>query len=522
MGASFLFVVLYVLLDWASYVSPLLDLNVTPWNPAPALGLLFIVRHGYGSIYALFASLVASEILVRHIPGGLSVTLWLGCVLSFGYLAIAFCLKRYFPEGGLFNDRKSLLLWTSIIVFGSLANSLLFISQLLITDMLPRSEWGDAVMRFWIGDSVGIFVTMPLFWWLQSEQHRRVFFDAIFRGETAAYSVLTVLVLWIAFVPGATANFRYFYMLFLPLVWAASRQGLAGAIFCVSTLQIGMVIGGLAQDSADISLFELQMRAFLLALIGFLIGLAVDEHRRLTSELRHSLRLAAASEMAGALAHELNQPLTALVAYGSACEQLLARGTTDQQFRDVIRKIIGEAGRAAGIVARLRDFFRTGTTQLELISLPELITSVADSFRDQAAAARVVFSVGEIPSITLSADRLQIEVVLRNLLANAFDAVIETKSGEKIISLKVLVDEGSRVTIEISDNGPGLPPSLEKQVFEAFSSTKSNGLGLGLAISRAIVETHGGTLTADLDGHGIFWLTLPIEARKGLRGKNYE
>ena len=323
-------------------------------------------------------------------------------------------------------------------------------------------------------------------------------------------------------MPGAEANFRYFYVLFLPLVWAASRQGLAGAVFCVSTLQLGMLVGGLLHDSPDISLFELQMRALLLALVGFLIGLAVDEQRRSASELRQSLRLAAAGEMAGAIAHELNQPLTALAAYGSACEQLLDRGADDMQFRNVIKKMIGEADRAANVVRRLRDFFRTGATHLERIPLSELIEAVAVYFHEKAAATTVDFCVGSIPEVTINVDRLQLEVVLRNLIANAFEAVVESNAKTKSVTLNAFVEEGSRVIIEVADSGPGLPPLLAEQIFEPFNSTKSSGLGLGLAISRAISEAHGGSLTAELTGRGFFRLTLPLEARSRRSKSNHE
>lgn len=506
------FVLLYVALDWVSYVSPLLQLNVTPWNPVPALGILFVVRRGALAVVPLLVSVVASEILVRHIPGGLAVTLWLGVVLTVGYSAIAFVLKRLFPDGGLFTNRRGLLPWSAVVVLGSLANGLLFISQLLLTGLLPAADWMDAVMRFWVGDGVGIFVTLPLLWWLQDTPHRDAFLATILRAETIAYSLLTLLVLWIAFVPGAEANFRYFYVLFLPLVWAADRQGLAGAVFSVTMLQLGMLIAGLLHDSPEISLFELQVHAFLLALVGFLIGMAIDEQRRSAAELRQSLRLAAAGEMAGALAHELNQPLTAMAAYGSACEQLLERGADDAQFRDVIRKMIKEADRAANVVRRLRDFFRTGATHLERIPLHELIEAVSAPFSSKAAAAGIDFVLGAVPPAIVNVDRLQIEVVLRNLLANAFEALSASDASSRRVMLDASVEEGGRVVVEVTDTGPGLPESIAEQIFEPFRSTKSSGLGLGLAISRAIAEAHGGTLTAGTGKGGYFRLVLPLEA----------
>jgi len=238
---------------------------------------------------------------------------------------------------------------------------------------------------------------------------------------------------------------------------------------------------------------------------------AVDEQRRSAEDLRNSLRLAAAGEMAGALAHELNQPLTALSAYGSACEQLLERGAETGQLRDVIRRMIGEAGRAAEVVRRLRDFFRTGETRLERIPLAELIEAVAAKFRDKAASTGVEFSVGALPAVVINADRLQLEVVLRNLLANAFEAVAEGSPAAGQVRIAASAAEGGYLVIEIADNGPGLSAALAEQIFEPFASTKSSGLGLGLAISRAIAEAHGGSLTADGSGHGRFRLVLPME-----------
>lgn len=507
------FVALYVLLDWASFILPLKHLNVTPWNPAPALGLLFVIRRGRIAVAALFIAIVASDIFVRNIPGNLTVTLWLGATLTTGYVAMAWALKRYFPDGGLFGDRAGLLRWSTIVILGSLVNSVLFITALLIAGLLPLDDWGNAAVRFWVGDGVGIFVTMPLLWWLQDAPRRMLFRTILLRWETLAYSTLTLLALWVAFVPGAEVHFRYFYVLFLPVVWASSRQGVAGAVFCISTLQFGLLVAGLLQNSEEISLFELQMRAFLLALVGFLIGMAVDEQRRSAAELRHSLRLAAAGEMAGALAHELNQPLTALSAYGSASKQLLERGADADQLRNVIQRMIDEAGRAADVVRRLRDFFRTGATRLERIPVPELVEGAAAPFRARAVEASIEFTVHTMPAVVINADRIQIEVVMRNLLANAFEAVAEVRNTRASVVFSADAGQGGDLVIEVTDNGPGISSALAEQIFEPFASTKSSGLGLGLAISRAIAEAHGGSLSADIGGHGRFRLTLPLDKR---------
>lgn len=501
-----------MLLDWASYIDPLQGLNITPWSPAPALGILFLLRRRQGWP-VVFLALMASDILVRGASMHLGAALLLNVCLTIGYLAMARLLQRHGCGDGLFVDRTGLAWWSVILVLGSLANSLVFVAGLTLAGLLPLQGWSDAVLRFWVGDGVGIFVTLPLLAWLRDSRRRQLLWSMLFRLETLAYTALAALSLWIAFVPGAEAHFRYFYVLFLPLVWAASRQGLGGAVYCTALLQLGMLaVGGLAEPES-VSLFELQMRSLLLALVGFLIGTAVDEQRRAAQDLRQTLRLAAAGEMAGALAHELNQPLTALAAYGAASEQLLARGESDPLLRQTVRKMVAESARAADVVRRLRDFFRTGSTSLEILPLTELVAAALERFGERAAGQGIALTVAPVPELTLHADRLQLEVVLRNLLANAFDAVAATPpERERRVLLAAEAAGADRLLLRIEDSGPGLSAAMADRAFEPFVSTKSSGLGLGLAISRAIVEAHGGRLVLEVGDHGCVKLTLPVQS----------
>ena len=151
-----------------------------------------------------------------------------------------------------------------------------------------------------------------------------------------------------------------------------------------------------------------------------------------------------------------------------------------------------EARRAGEVVRRLRDFFRTGATQLEAVPLAELVAAAAAHYQTKARQAGVRFCVAEVPELMLLADRLQLEVVLRNLLSNAFDAVAAADAGARQVSIRAERLPGERVSICVEDSGSGLGRQDLERAFESFHSSKSSGLGLGLVISRAIAETSEG------------------------------
>jgi two-component system sensor kinase FixL len=260
-----------------------------------------------------------------------------------------------------------------------------------------------------------------------------------------------------------------------------------------------------------VTVIEVQTLAAVIALFGFFIGVVVDEKQRISAELRQTLRLAAAGEMAGALAHELNQPLTALSTYGSACELLLKNGETGQRLHDAVQSMVRESFRASEVLRRLRDFFRTGATQLEVLELKKILAAASGLFESRAGRDSVKLLIGPVPPVLVLGDRLQLEVVLRNLIANAFDAVAERPAGERCVAISVAREGGSVVCISIEDSGSGFDEARLGRVFEGFHSTKSSGLGLGLIISRAIAEAHGGSLWAEAADHGIFRLSLPTE-----------
>lgn len=509
------FIAAYITLDWASYLHPLHGLNITLWNPAPALGLALWMRFGQRMVIPWFVAITLGEFVIRGMPAALPMTVILSAALTLGYATIGALLRRRLHDGEVFGDRRRLMTWLGIVASGTLVNSVLYISLLSLTDLLPAGDRIEGLIRFWVGDCVGIVVSMPLLWLMQTSAGQARLRHVISNWETAAYAVLAVWMLWFTFGNGATAEFQYFYFLFLPVIWAAARQGVAGAATSAFILQAGLIFAVEWLNLVAVTVQEFQMLGAVLALVGFFIGVVVDEQRSAVEKLKQTLHLAAAGEMAAALAHELNQPMTALAAYGNACEYLLAHGETGEALAQAIRKMVAESGRAAEVVRRLRDFFRTGAIRLEWIDVSLLIASAASRFAERAEHEGIRLHLGEAPG-KIRVDRLQIELVLRNLLANAFDAVASCPAGERAIAIGVYANPPGELTVEVRDSGPGLSVIALENLFEPFVSSKSNGLGLGLVISRALVEAHGGKLWAEPGETGIFRFSLPVHDQEGL------
>ena len=402
------------------------------------------------------------------------------------------------------------------MTLASIAGAVLYAGMLLGPGAPASEAWVEAVLRYAVAETAGMLVVVPAAWCLLDPALRAEALQRVRTPETAAYAALIALVLSIALQGPALDSFAY-HLLILPLAWAAARQGMAGAMTAAIVLEAGVTVAALRPLAYAAHMPDVQMLVLTLTLSGFLIGIAVDLARRASDELRQSLRLAAAGEMAAALAHELNQPLTALSVYGSACQRLAGRDGGDPLLQKTIGAMVAESQRASDVLKRLREFFRTGSVRLEPLSLPALVQGSVDSLASQAREAGVVVEVSALPPAALLGDGVQLEIVLRNLLANAIQALAGMPEGaERRVAVDAGQDsgrdggqDGGTVWIRIADNGPGIPASIRPRLFEPFVSLKSSGLGLGLAISRAIVEAHGGTLSAEAGRHAVLKIVLP-------------
>jgi two-component system, LuxR family, sensor kinase FixL len=496
----------YVALDWASYIDPVGPFNITPWNPQPALALAWMTIGGTAHAPAVFMAIAAADVLVRGAPGGAFITLLNSAILAAGYAALAWMLRELLRGSVALRSARELTQFVAVAVGGTALIGAAFVGVLRGAQLIVAADVPAAWLRFWVGDAVGVLVTAPLLFAVADPGRRVALLGLARKGETLAQALVligTVLLIF-AVLPGDPA--QHFYFLFVPLIWIAARAGMNGAVVATAIVQLGVVIGIHLAGADVLPVLELQALVATLTLTGLYLGMMVDERERAAQNLRRSLRLAAAGEMAGALAHEVNQPLTALSTYGQSALLLLGRAEERARMDMTIRRMLAEGERAAEVVRRLRDFFRSGTTRLEALSVEELVAAMRRIGASVIGERAVAFEVRGDPRLApLYVDRLQIELVLRNLIANSLDAVQATPGGR--IAVSVAAADARSARIVVVDNGPGVAAAQRETVFEPFVSGKPTGMGLGLAVSRAIAEAHGGSLEARSGGE--FHLILP-------------
>jgi two-component system, LuxR family, sensor kinase FixL len=500
------FVPCYLLLDWVSYIHPLGAFNITPWNPQPALAIVWMLLGGLGHAPAVFATIVLADVLVRSATPGSAAVLLSSLVLAAGYAGTAAVLRAFLGPSPALRTLRQLTAFIGIVAGGTAVIAAAFVGALHAAGALEAGMAQPGWLRFWVGDAVGVLVTAPLLLAATDPEWRGRARALAARGETYVQVALVAGALWLIFA-GLGDPTHYFYLLFPPLIWVAIRGGMAGATIAIAVVQLGVVLGIHHRSLQTLPILELQALVAALTLTTLYLGVMVEERARATAGLKQSLRLAAAGEMAGAIAHEVNQPLTALANYGRSGQMLLEAGRTAEAAA-VMARILVESQRAAEVVRRLRDFFRQGTTRLEPVPVAALLEAVRRIGAQVQRDSPVLLTVKVAPDLPdLLVDRLQIELVLRNLLANATDAVA-TGGGE--VAVRAERHDAGHVIV-VTDTGPGIPPGQRARLFEPFVSGKSSGMGLGLAVSRAIAEAHGGSLEAPVAPHGEFHLVLPFQ-----------
>jgi PAS domain S-box-containing protein len=234
------------------------------------------------------------------------------------------------------------------------------------------------------------------------------------------------------------------------------------------------------------------------------------------NELAHLGRAAMAGALSGAVAHELNQPLSAMMSNARAGLQFIARGSADrQEIKDILADIESDGRRAGEVIRHLRSLLRRGEAQFETVQLDLIIDQVLKLIHSDLVSQNIkVTHEAAVDVQAISADPVQLQQVMLNLVTNACDALKGVNPRDRRISIAVAMRGPGRVRISVCDNGCGLPDNNPEHLFKPFVTTKRTGLGLGLSISRSIVDAHGGRIWAEnnRDAGATFHIDLAVVA----------
>jgi two-component system, LuxR family, sensor kinase FixL len=520
----------YVVLEWVSFIHDYKGLPVTPWNPGLGAVLALMILGGARYALVLFAGVLIAELVVLKSSLDWPVVLGIAAVISGGYGGVAAVARTNLRLDVGLNRLRDVFGLLAAGMAGAVIVALLLSLLLLATDQLDLSDVLVTVGPLLVGDAIGIAVMTPLVLrlaLLRSPSALQKLWRLV--PELALYVLVVIGALWISVGSQPATDFKFFYLLFVPVVLIAVRHGLDGACMGLAITQLGLVglLHGYGYDANAFTAFQTMM--LVLTATGLVVGVVVTERvhanrtireveerlRRKEAQAAQVSRINLVSGMASALAHEINQPMTAARALARSAQHLLRAPTADlARAEGNLTDMIAQIDHAAAVVRRMRDFLRRGRPHVSTIDVREMLQDALNLLRLDASARHVGVELDvpdELPPV--HGDRVQLQQVVLNLARNAMEATAE--SGRADGHIRLFAHRAVRpneMEIGVADNGPGIDASLAGRLFEPLTTSKEEGLGLGLSICASIVEAHGGRIWLQSHEAGAteFRFSLPL------------
>jgi len=496
------YIALYLLLDWASYVEPVRHTGVTAWNPNTGLLMALLLARGERWAPVVAIGCFLGDLLIDDAPAPWRTTILTSLYVTAVYTAAAWALRRR-GLGQPVETPAGAAWFAGVIAAATGAAAAGYVYILMSAAQLqPGEAWGS-IGRYWIGEFNGIIALTPV---LLLRPHPGALRERIRRHprEFMLQCLGIAAGVGLAFALAAARDVRMFYPMFLPVTWLALRNGVPGAMISVSLAQAAMV-AALELTPGSIPLFDVQFPLLALGITALFLGALATQRAQVMNQvleqdaaLQRAMRFAVTGQLAAALAHEINQPMTALLSYLRATA-LLAESPAPDNERVVttLHKADAEAIRAIAVLRRLREFYRGEGVDLEEVDAAAVCERVANALCDRTRRSGVELQVSSASHLpTVVADRTQLEIVVHNLLTNALDALnAAAPSKEHPRRIEVTTHaQASNVFITVEDSGPGISPSVAQRLFEPLVTSKVSGMGLGLSLSRSMLRTQGSDL----------------------------
>ncbi len=640
-----LYVAAYLILDWISLIAPFSALGVAPWNPSAGLTFALFLRYGPRFFPAAFIAISVADLLFRDLQGAPAAIVGSAFAIAAVYGGAAIYLRDRLNISLRLDQSGDLLALLAVTLVAAAIVAPIVVAIFSASNLLGAGELAETALHFWVGDVIGIAVLTPfLLLLIERGEQMLVTLTGSKTLEHALQLVAIVAGLGIIFGLETVNHFEFSYLLFLPLIWIALRDGLTGATAGIVLTQLGLLAAVQLKgfDAGIVTQFQLLMLA--VTVTGLVLGSTVDERRNairslresearlqtvvntapdaiLTfdergvilsanrsaremfrfgqladtaviesflpglpsasekpvagremtahradgrafvadvavgkalgerpvsvvvvrdasirkeaeawlkeheAELTHLARHSATGELAAALAHELNQPLTALISFARACQAVLESApnrddTVLTSARELLDQTVEQASRAGQIIRATREFLSRGDVRRVQARLADLVRAVVDLMRGETVQNQVSIVTQIDPDLPpLLVDPIQVEQVVLNLVRNSIEAMSREPAGLRQITVTAVASaaEPGFAEITVQDTGPGLPTEITERLFTPFTTTKESGMGLGLSISRSIVEAHGGhiTIASNDAGHGVtIRFTLPFNSEQ--------
>src|SRR5580693_3224501 len=496
-GAAFIpvYFALNLLTEWHEFDR----LGITLWSPDDGLSLALLLENVAFAPFVFLAAVLV-DVSIAGVNRSIGVTVAAELCLTIAYVGLAFVLKntlRFDIRRFKLPDVVALLL---LIPAGAALSAFIYCGVLYLGGGLSSDKVFVAMVHCWIGTALGIVTVIPA--------TTAAFTYVSLPWRWSDYTLFTIFIfalgigLGFAALVGVGDKLYYlFNLLFLPVIWVAMREGYPGVALALVTIQLTLaaITAFIGYDTTDFAILQLLM--LVLSITGLLLGAVATERKdaamRLRKQQQELTRMASdvrAGAMGMALAHEVSQPLSTVAAYVHAARRLLQSSVASGPVMDALVKAEAEAQRAREVLGRIRDFVSNGNLNLVALDVSALAERIGALCREEAAARGVeveVDSVGPIPLV--AADGVQSEQVLVNLVANAIDAASERSDARGRVVIRVAA-KANAIMIRVEDNGRGVAPELADTIFDAYQTAKPRGMGLGLHLSRRIVQRHAGRL----------------------------